>query len=173
MSGYLFPEFSWTRGLAVQRRGTLTRINHIAAPADMLPRLDHYRVLVRTGIRLQVPRSIRRHDLSSDSSLPRVLKATEREKTQHDQQRPINSCWTAGRTRPEVIGAVEQALEEKKAKFDDLVDTEKTADAIKDSFIKTVTGAMKPLLARRPKDKEEWVVRHRAQGIDASTAMEG
>ena len=62
-----------------------------------------------------------------------------------------------------MIGAVEQALEEKKAKFDDLVDPEKTADAINDSFIKTVTSAMKPLLARRPKDEEEWVVRHRAQ----------
>ena len=41
-------------------------------------------------------------------------------------------------------GAVEHALEENKSKFAHLVDTEKTADAMNDFFIKTVTSAMKP-----------------------------
>ena len=36
-----------------------------------------------------------------------------------------------------MIGGVKKALEENKAKFDHLVDTEKTADAINDLFIKT------------------------------------
>ena len=49
-------------------------------------------------------------------------------------------AWSA---RPEVIGVVEQALQENKAQFDHLVDTtEKTVDAINDFFIKTVTSAM-------------------------------
>ena len=66
--------------------------------------------------------------------------------------------------KPEVKGAVEHALEENKSKFAHLVDTEKTADAINDFFIKTVTSAMKPLQARRrPKDDEKWVIRSRAQ----------
>ena len=42
-------------------------------------------------------------------------------------------------------GAVEHALEETNSKFAHLVNTEKTADAMNDFFIKTVTSAMKPL----------------------------
>ena len=38
----------------------------------------------------------------------------------------------------------EQALQENKAKLDYHVDTEKTADAINDFLIKTVTSAMQP-----------------------------
>ena len=40
---------------------TLTRIDDTAAPAEMLPRLDLCRVLVGTGIPLQLVRSTRRH----------------------------------------------------------------------------------------------------------------
>ena len=58
---------------------------------------------------------------------------------------------------------IEQALEDTKANFDHLVDTEKTVHAINGFFIKTVTSAMKPLLARRPTDEEKWVIRSRAQ----------
>ena len=50
-----------------------------------------------------------------------------------------------------MVGAVEQ------------VDDEKTADAITDFFIKTVTSAAKFLLAKRPKDEEEWAITSRAQ----------
>ena len=56
-----------------------------------------------------------------------------------------------GWKRPEVIGAVEQTLEENKAKFDHLVDTEKTAKAINDCFIKTMTSAARPFLAKDTK----------------------
>ena len=38
---------------------------------------------------------------------------------------------------------------ENKAKFDHLVDNEKTADAINAFFINTVTSAAKPLMANR------------------------
>ena len=50
-----------------------------------------------------------------------------------------------------MLGAVEQ------------VDDEKTADAITDFFIKTVTSATKPHLAKRPKDDEERAITSRAQ----------
>ena len=53
-------------------------------------------------------------------------------------------------------GAIEKALEENKAKFDHLVDTEKMADAINDCSVNRVASALKPLLARRPKYDEEW-----------------
>ena len=46
-------------------RGTLTRIDYIAAPADLLARLRLCRVLVRTGISLQLVRSTQRYDHSS------------------------------------------------------------------------------------------------------------
>ena len=58
------------------------------------------------------------------------------------------------------MGVVEQALDEAKAKFDYIVDTEKTTDAC---FNKTVTCTMRPSQARGQKDEEEWVVRNRAQ----------
>ena len=37
--------------------------------------------------------------------------------------------------------------------------TARTADAINDFFIKTATNAARPLLAKRPKDEEEWVIK--------------
>ena len=40
---------------------------------------------------------------------------------------------------------------------------ERTADAINDLLVTTVTNAASPLLAKRPKDEEEWVIRSRAQ----------
>ena len=43
-------------------RGTLTRIDYIAALAEMLARLHLCRVFLRTGIKLQLTRSTRRHD---------------------------------------------------------------------------------------------------------------
>ena len=46
-----------------------------------------------------------------------------------------------------------KAPEENTTKFDRLVT----------SFIKTVTSALKPLLARKPKDEEKWVIDSRAQ----------
>ena len=54
------------------------------------------------------------------------------------------------------MGAVEQALDGAKAKFDYIVDTEKTTDAC---FNKTATCTTRPSQARRQKDEEEWVVR--------------
>ena len=68
----------------------------------------------------------------------------------------MNACWTSGWKRPEVTGAIEEALEEKKT-------DERTADAINDLLVTTVTNAARPLLAKRPKDEEEWVIRSRAQ----------
>ena len=67
-----------------------------------------------------------------------------------------------GWKRPEVIGALEEALQEKKAGFDRLVDSEKTADSINDFFIENVKEAVQPLLAKRPNGEEEWVIRSRA-----------
>ena len=64
--------------------------------------------------------------------------------------------------RPEVIGALEEALQVKKAKCDRL-DSEKTADLIFDFFVETVKRAAQPLLAKRPEDEEEWVIRSRAE----------
>ena len=64
--------------------------------------------------------------------------------------------------RPEVLVTTEKALEENQAKFDHLVDSEKKADAIKDFFSQRVASAVKLLVARRPKDDEEWVIRSRA-----------
>ena len=48
----------------VSTRGTMTSIEYIAAPGDMLARLRLCRALVRTGIRLQLVRSTQRHDHS-------------------------------------------------------------------------------------------------------------
>ena len=68
----------------------------------------------------------------------------------------MNACWTSGWKRTEVTGATGEALEEKNA-------DERTADAINDLLVTTVTNAASPLLAKRPKDEEEWVIRSRAQ----------
>ena len=59
-----------------------------------------------------------------------------------------------------MIGAIEEALEETEAKFGHLVASEKTADAINESFVKDSDerGA-----AKRPNDEEEWAIRSRAQ----------
>ena len=107
-------------------RGTLTRIDQIAAPADTLARLSLCRVLVRTGIRVQLIRSIRRHD----HSLVTREKSPKQERTKYEptwSAEDMNAFWTSGWKRPEVVGAVEKAPEENKAKFDHLVDTEKMA----------------------------------------------
>ena len=56
----------------------------------------------------------------------------------------MNACWTSGWKRLEVIGTIEEAFEEYWAKLDNLVDSEKTADATNDFYIKRVTSAMKP-----------------------------
>ena len=61
----------------------------------------------------------------------------------------MNACCTAGWKGLEVTGGIEKALEENKAKFDHLVDTEKTADAIDDFFIVTVTSATEDRKMRR------------------------
>ena len=58
---------------------------------------------------------------------------------------------------------VEEALHEKKAEFDRLVESEKTADSINDFFMETVKEAVRPLLARRPRNEEEWVIRSPAE----------
>ena len=60
------------------------------------------------------------------------------------------------------MGAVEQALEKAKTKFDHIEDTEKTTNAF---FKKTVTCTMQTSLDRRQKDEEEWVVRNRALSV--------
>ena len=59
-------------------RGTLTRIDYIARSAEMLARWILCRVLVRTGIRLQLRRSTRRHDHSPVIAV--FLKETEQKK---------------------------------------------------------------------------------------------
>ena len=144
-------------------RGTLTRIDNIAAPAEILTRLNLCRVLVRTGIRLRLIRSTRRHDHSLVIAV--FQKKTEQVKAREEpawSAEATNACWTSEWKRLEVIGAIEEALEENTAKFDHFVDSEKMADALNDLFIKTVTNAARPLLATRPKDEEEWV-RNRAQ----------
>ena len=62
-----------------------------------------------------------------------------------------------------MTGAIEKTLEDNKAKFDHLVDNEKTADVTNVFLCTRVTSAGQPLLARRLKDEEEWLIRSRAQ----------
>ena len=141
----------------------LTRIDNIAAPAEILTRLNLCRVLVRTGKRLQLIRSTRRHNHSLVIAL--FPKKTEQEKAREEpawSAEAMNACWTTEWKRLELTGGIEEALEENTAQFDHFVDTEKMADALNDLFIKTVTNAARDLLATRPKDEEEWV-RSRAQ----------
>ena len=68
-----------------------------------------------------------------------------------------------GWKRPEMIGAIGEVLQEKKAEFVRLIGSEKTADSINDFFMDTAKEAVQPLLAKRPKDEEEWVIRGRAE----------
>ena len=68
-------------------RGTLTRIGYIAHPAEMLARWNLCRVLVRTGIRLQLRRSTRRHDHSPVIAV--FLKETEQKKKRENSQRGL------------------------------------------------------------------------------------
>ena len=51
----------------------------------------------------------------------------------------------------------------RRAEFDRLVESEKTADSINDFFMETVKEAVRPLLARRPRNEEEWVIRSPAE----------
>ena len=46
-----------------------------------------------------------------------------------------------GWKRPDVIMALEEALQERKAEFDRLVDSEKTADSVNDFFMEAVKEA--------------------------------
>ena len=141
-------------------RRTFTRIDHIAAPADMLARLRLSRVLVRTEIRLQLVRSTQRCDHSPVIAV--FQRDSWKEKSRNEpawSAEASNACWMTGWKRPEVIGALEEALQEKKAEFDRLVDSEKTPDSINDIFMETVKEAVQPSLAARPKDEEEWVTR--------------
>ena len=119
-------------------RRTQTRLDHIAASADLLARLRLRRVLVRTGIWLQLTRSTQRHD---HSPVFAVFQRNQVKEQTRDEPawsaEAINACWMNGWKRPEVIGALE------------------AADAINDFFIQTVTKAVQPLLAKRPKDEEE------------------
>ena len=70
-----------------------------------------------------------------------------------------------------VIASVEETLGEKKV-FEHLVDSKRTAGAINDLLVKTVTNAARSLLATRPKDAEEWVIRSRAQSNGTVKAKE-
>ena len=98
--------------------------------------------------------------LSGNSSLSKTAQnKKKRKKNQPCQREAMNACWTNGWKRPEVTGAIKEALEENKTKFDHLVDKEMTADAIDD--FKTVTSAAQPFLAKTTKDEEDWVIRSR------------
>ena len=96
---------------------------------------DLCRVLVRTGIRLQLLRSTRRHDHSS--AMVVVHKCSKQEEAREEpawSAEAMNACWTAKLNRPEVTGAIEKAF----------VETKKTADVINDFFTKTMTGVASP-----------------------------
>ena len=110
-------------------RGTLTRIDCIAAPAIMLARLILCRFLVKSGIPWQVIRSIRRHDHSPAIAVFQNHAELEQVKEEPTWSVEAINAWTNGWKRPEVIGAIVKALEENKAKFDHFVDNVKTADA--------------------------------------------
>ena len=79
-------------------RGALTRIDCIAAPAEMLPWLNLCRVLLTTGIRLQVVKSIHRHDHSPVTAVfqecSRQKRETERgaNMVSRGHQRMLD-CW--------------------------------------------------------------------------------
>ena len=62
-----------------------------------------------------------------------------------------------------MIGFSEEAVQEKKAEFDHLVDSERTADAINDFFIKKGRTRRDLCWPKGAKDEEEWVIRSRAQ----------
>ena len=92
-------------------RGTLTQIADIAAPAEMLPRLDQCRVLVRTGIRLQAVRSMHKDDhccwvIAVVLVFPRREK--EREKSRHGPQIPLTHAGPLDGTDRCGVGAYEE-----------------------------------------------------------------
>ena len=108
-------------------RGALTPIDYLAAPAEMLSRLDLCRQNwnpTATG----KDQTDTRQTFQLQQSLKHVPSNKKREKS---------ACWTAGWKTPEVKGAIEKALEENMAKFDHIVDTEKMADATNDFFVNT------------------------------------
>ena len=116
----------------------------------MLPRLDLRRGLVRTGVRLQVARGIYKHD---HSPVTAVFHKYSRQEEAWSLE-AMNAYVAAGWKRLEVVGGCEKALEENKAKFDRLVDTLKTADAINDFCIKTVASATEDRRTRRSERSE-------------------
>ena len=100
-------------------RETLTRIDHIAAPAVMLARLRLCRVLVRTGTRLQLVRRTQRHDHSPVIAVSQGNQGKEKARDEPAwSAEAINAFWMTGWERPEVIGALKEAFQEKKAEFD-------------------------------------------------------
>ena len=118
-------------------------------------------------------RSVFRHGHSPERAVSQHCPSRERTKEEAAQSaEAINACRTAGCNSPEVIGCVEQALEENKAKFGYSVGTEKTVDATHDVFIKTVTSGVKPFLARMRKDEEEWAISKLRTCIEASRTQE-
>ena len=115
-------------------KGALTRIVCIAAPAEMLA-AELVPNTAAVGKEHAKARS-----LSCDCGLPKTEQENAREEPAWSAE-AMQSCWTTGWKRLEVTGAIEEALEENKAKFDHLEETEKTADAIIDFFRKAVTNA--------------------------------
>ena len=123
---------------------------HIRVSASSAPRL------ALSGSTTLLRLQIRYSDRTFAGSWSRVIavfqKCSKQEKAKEEpawSAEAMNACWTAGWKRPEVTGAIEKVLEENKAKFDHLADTEKTAHGINDFFIKIVTSAVRPILARR------------------------
>ena len=88
-------------------RGGPTQIYHSASPTEMGPRLDPRRILVRTGIRLQVARSNCKHDHSPVIAV--FQKCSRQDKACSPEA--MNACCTAGWKRLEVIGGIEKSLE--------------------------------------------------------------
>ena len=110
------------------KRGTLTRIDYIAAPEDVLALLRLCRALVRTGIRLQLVRSTQRHHHFPVIAVFHIDQWKEKARDETAWSREaLNACWMNGWKRLEVMEAHEEAPQEKKADFDRLVDSEKTA----------------------------------------------
>ena len=162
MVGDLFSERG-TRGLAVPRHSaggvsvintfqggegtfTSTRVTLVrfVALAEMPRRLGQCRVLVRTRVRVQFVRSIHRHGHSPVKAVFQVCPRREsmREEAAWSEEAV---CRASGQREN---GRCDQRL----------------------VFIKTVTSAAKPFLARRPKDEEECAIRSRAPSIEALQA---
>ena len=129
----------------------------------MCSRLQLCRVLLRTGIRLQLVRSTQRHDLSFVIAVCQrdSWKDTAKDEPACFAETSI-ACWMIGWERTKVISFPKKALQENNVEFDRLVDSGKMADSVND-FMEIVKQALQPFLAKRPQDEEEWVIRSRAE----------